>query len=144
MKKLLVIFSFAIAFLFVSNANAQTPITFAKGQTKKTLTITVKKGGEVKFAITVKKNQVVNVTTSGNTGITPNKDSFSVVNPSIDYKDGVDRTQDGEGYFSIYTGRSGKYIITVANGAKQSRTVKLTVEVSDNKEDFQGGVIEDQ
>ncbi len=144
MKKLLVIFSFAIAFLFVSNVNAQTPITFAKGQTKKTMTITVKKGGEVKYAITVKKNQVVNVTTSGNTGITPNKDSFSVFNPSIDYKEDVDRTQDGEGYFSIYTGRSGKYIITVRNGAKQSRTFKLTVEVSDNKEDFQGGVIEDQ
>lgn len=143
MKKLFVIFSFVIAFLFVSNVNAQTPITFAKGQTKKTMTITVKKGGEVKYSITVKKNQVVNVTTSGNTGITPNKDSFSVVNPSIDYKEGVDRTQDGEGYFSIYTGRSGKYIITVSNGAKQTRTFKLTVEVSDNKEDFLGGVIEE-
>lgn len=144
MKKLSILLGLTIAFLLVSNANAQTPITFAKGQTKKTMTVTLKAGASVKYAITVKKNQVINVGTSGNTGVTPNKDSFSVVNPSIDYEEGVDRTQDGEGYFSIYTGRSGKYIITVKNGAKQSRTFKLEVEVSDNKEDFQGGVIEDQ
>jgi hypothetical protein len=142
MKKLFVLLSLTIGFLFVSTANAQTPITFAKGKSKKTMTITMKAGGSNKYAITVKKNQVINVTTSGNTGIEPNKDSFSVVNPSIDYKEGVDRTQDGEGYFSIYTGRSGKYIITVSNGAKQSRTFKLTFEISNNKEDFQGGVIE--
>jgi hypothetical protein len=142
MKKLFVLLSLTIGFLFVSTANAQTPITFAKGKPKKTMTITMKAGGSNKYAITVKKNQVINVTTSGNTGIEPNKDSFSVVNPSIDYKEGVDRTQDGEGYFSIYTGRSGKYIITVLNGAKQSRTFKLTFEISNNKEDFQGGVIE--
>ncbi|MCU0240391.1 MAG: hypothetical protein MUC29_13205 [Pyrinomonadaceae bacterium] len=142
MKKLFLIFSLAIAFIFVSNVNAQTPITFAKGQMKKTMTVTLKAGASSKYVITVKKNQVINVTTSGNTGIEPNKDSFSVVNPSIYYKENVDQTQDGEGYFSIYTGRSGKYIITVRNGAKQSRTFKLTVEVSNNKEDFQGGVIE--
>jgi hypothetical protein len=142
MKKLFVLLSLTIGFLFVSTANAQTPITFAKGKSKKTMTITMKAGGSNKYAITVKKNQVINVTTSGNTGIEPNKDSFSVVNPSIDYKEGVDRTQDGEGYFSIYTGRSGKYIITVSNGAKQSRTFELTFEISNNKEDFQGGVIE--
>jgi hypothetical protein len=142
MKKLFLVFSLAIAFIFVSNVNAQTPITFAKGKMKKTLTVTLKAGGSSKYVITVKKNQVINVGTSGNTGIEPNKDSFSVVNPSIAYKEGVDQTQDGEGYFSIYTGRSGKYIITVSNGAKQSRTFKLTVEVSNNKEDFQGGVIE--
>jgi hypothetical protein len=141
MKKLCLVFSLAIAFIFVSNVNAQTPITFAKGKMKKTMTVTLKAGASSKYTITVKKNQVINVMTSGNTGIEPNKDSFSVVNPSIDFKD-VDQTQDGEGYFSIYTGRSGKYIITVRNGAKQSRTFKLTVEVSNNKEDFQGGVIE--
>jgi hypothetical protein len=106
---------------------------------KKTMTVTLKAGASSKYAITVKKNQVINVSTSGNTGIEPNKDSFSVVNPSIGYKEGVDQTQDGEGYFSIYTGRSGKYIITVKNGAKQSRTFKLTVEVSNNKKDFLGG-----
>jgi hypothetical protein len=144
MKKLFLVLSLTIGLFFVSSAKAQTPITFAKGQTKKTMTVTIKAGGSSKYAITVKKNQVINVTTSGNTGIEPNKDSFSVVNPSIDYKEGVDRTQDGEGYYSIYTGRSGKYIITVRNGAKQSRTVKLTVEVSNNKEDFLGGVIEEQ
>jgi hypothetical protein len=142
MKKLFLLLSLTIGFIFVSTANAQTPITFAKGKSEKTMTITMKAGGSNRYVITVKKNQVINVMTSGNTGIEPNKDSFSVVNPSIDYKEDVDRTQDGEGYFSIYTGRSGKYIITVSNGAKQSRTFKLTVEVSNNKEDFQGGVIE--
>jgi hypothetical protein len=141
MKKLLVLCSFAIAFLFVSNANAQTPITFAKGKTEKTMTITIKPKGENKYVITVKKGQVINVSTSGNVGLSKTN-SWSVVNPSIDYKEGVDKTQDGEGYFSIYTGRNGKYIITVGSSAKESRTVKLKVEVSYNKEDFQGGVIE--
>jgi hypothetical protein len=141
MKKLFLVLGLTIGLFLVSNANAQTPITFAKGQTEKTLTITVKPKGTNKYIVTARKGQVINVTTSGNIGLSKTN-PWSVVNPSIVFKEGVDKTQDGEGYFSIYTGRSGKYIITVGSSAKESRTVKLTVVVSNNKEDFEGGVIE--
>jgi hypothetical protein len=143
MKKIFLVLSLTIGLFFVSNANAQTPITFEKGKMSKTLTITVKPKGENKYVITVKKGQVINVSTSGNVGLSKTN-PWIVVNPSIDYKEGVDLTQDGEGYFSIYTGRSGKYIISVGSSAKESRTVKLLVEVSNNKEDFEGGEPVDQ
>jgi hypothetical protein len=141
MRKVFILFSLVIGLFVVSSADAQTKVVFAKGAMSKTMTVTVKANGESQYSITVKKGQVINVSTSGNVGLSKTN-SWSVVNPSIDYKEGVDKTQDGEGYFSIYTGRTGKYIITVGSSAKESRTVKLKVEVSNNKEDFQGGVIE--
>lgn len=142
MKKLTIMLSMVVGLAFASSGNAQPPITFAKGQKEKTLSITVKPKGTNKYVVTAKKGQVINVTTSGNVGLSKTN-PWSVVNPSIDYKEGVDITQDGEGYFSIYTGRNGKYIIEVGSSAKESRTVKLKVVVSNNKEDFLGGIIED-
>lgn len=144
MNKLFILLSFAIAFLFVSNANAQTPITFAKGASEKTMTITVAAGKATKYAITVKKDQVVNINAEGDIGVSKTND-FPVVAINVDYKDGVDRTQDGEAYYSLLAGRNGKYIITVSNSdKKRARTFKLNVKVSNDKADFQGGEEVDQ
>lgn len=139
MKKLLFLFSLIIGLVFVSGANAQTPTPISyKVGTEKVMTITVKAGKSNKYAVTVKKGQVINVSTSGNIGLSKTN-NWSVVNPSIDYKEGVDRTQDGEAYFSLVAGRNGKYIITVSNGANNVRTFKLNVEVSNDIADFEGG-----
>lgn len=139
MKKLSILFSLIIGFVFVSAANAQTPVTFAKGASGKTMTVTVKAGGENKYAITVKKDQVVNIGVEGDIGVSKTND-FPVVYINVDYKEGVDRTQDGEAYYSLLAGRSGKYIITVSNSdKKRARTFKLNVKVTNDKADFLGG-----
>jgi hypothetical protein len=137
MKKLSILLSLVFGLFLVSAANAQTPITYKVG-TEKVLTITVKAKSSNKYAITVKKGQVVNIGAEGNIGISKTND-FPVISINMDYKEGVDRTQDGEAYYSMIAGRNGKYIISVGNSAKESRTFKLKVTVSDNKEDFLGG-----
>jgi hypothetical protein len=137
MKKLSILLSLVFGLFLVSAANAQTPITYKVG-TEKVLTITVKAKSSNKYAITVKKGQVVNVGAEGNIGISKAND-FPVISININSKDGVDRTQDGEAYYSMIAGRNGKYIVSIGNSAKESRTFKLKVTVSDNKEDFLGG-----
>jgi hypothetical protein len=141
MKKVFILLSLTVSFLFVSTAYAQTPITFAKGKMQKSMVITVKAGGENKYVIAVNKGQIVNVDADGDIGVSK-KESFPVVWINMNYKD-VDQTQDGEAYYSLYAGRTGKYVITVGNSdKKRARTFKLIVSVSNNKEDFRGGVIE--
>lgn len=146
MKKLSILVGLIIGLVFVSATNAQTatPITFAKGASEKTMTITVAAGKANKYAITVKKDQVVNVGVEGDIGVSKTND-FPVVSINVDYKDGVDRTQDGEAYYSLLAGRNGKYIITILNSdKKRARTFKLIVKVSNDKADFQGGEEVDQ
>jgi hypothetical protein len=141
MEKLFLLLSLTIGFLFVSTTNAQTPITFGKGQKEKTITVTVKPKGENKYLISVKKGQIVNVDAEGDIGVSKTND-FPVVWINMNYED-IDQTQDGEAYYSLYAGRTGKYVITVGNSdKKRARTFKLKVAVSNNKEDFRGGVIE--
>ena len=137
MKKLSILVGLFFGLFLVSKANAQTPITYKVG-TEKVLTITVAAGKANKYVITVKKEQVVNIGVQGNIGVSETND-FPVVSIDVNYKDGVDRTQDGEAYFSLLAGRNGKYIITVYNGAKEARTFKLKVKVSNDKADFLGG-----
>lgn len=144
MSKLTVILGLFIGAFFAITTNAQTPITFAKGASEKTMTITVAAGKANKYAITVKKGQVVNIGVEGNIGISKTND-FPVISVDMDYKEGVDRTQDGEAYYSLLAGRNGKYIISVFNSdKKRARTFKLNVKVSNNKEDFLGGEEVDQ
>ncbi len=140
MKNLSVLFSLVFGLFLVSAANAQTPtpITFAKGASEKVLTITVPAGKENKYAITVKKDQVVNIEVEGDIYVSKTTE-FPVVSINVNYKEGVDRTQDGEAYYSLLAGRNGKYIITVSNGAKEARTFKLQVKVTNDKADFAGG-----
>lgn len=140
MRKLFILLSLIIGLLFVSNTKAQTPIQFAKGASSKTMTITVKPNGETKYAITVKKGQVINIGISGDIGVSKGND-FPVVSVNLDNgADGVDNWQDGEGYLSILAGKSGKYVFTVSNSdKKRARTFKMEVKVTSNKDDYMGG-----
>ena len=140
MRKLFILLSLTVSFLFASEAKAQTPIQFAKGASSKTMTITMKPKSETKYSITVKKGQVINIGVSGDIGVSKNND-FPVIYTNLDNGvDGVDNWQDGEGYLSILAGKSGKYIFTVSNSdKKRARTFKLEVKVSNNKDDYEGG-----
>lgn len=141
MKKLSILFSLVVGLFLVSGADAQTPINFAKGKSEKTMTVTVKPNGEKTYSIRVKKGQVINVGVSGDIGVSKTND-FPVVSTNLtNGKDGVDNWQDGEAYLSILAGRTGTYIVSVANSdTKRARTFKMEVKVSNNKDDYEGGV----
>lgn len=139
MKKLFILLSLTIGLFFVSNANAQTPITFEKGKMSKTLTLTLTANSDKKFSIAVKKGQVVNILFDGDVQVSK-KDQFIIVGAEWLNATDVDYTQDGEGYLSIYTGKKGTYIFSVGHtDKKRSRAFKMKVTVSNNKDDFMGG-----
>jgi hypothetical protein len=145
MKTLSILFSLVLGLFLFSSANAQTatPIQFEKGKSEKVMTITVGAGKEAKYSVSVKKNQVINLLADGDIMVSKTTE-FPVISLNLDNgTEDVDKWQDGEGYLSIYSGKAGKYIVTVANSdKKRARTFKLTVKVSDDKEDFMGEVIE--
>lgn len=147
MKKLSILFSLIIGFVFVSAANAQTPtaVTFAKGAVEKTMTITVKAGATSKYSISVKKDQVINVGVEGDINVSKTTE-FPVISVNLDNGvEDVDRWQDGEGYLSILAGKNGKYIVSVFNSdKKRARTFTIKFKVTNDKDDYAGGEEVDQ
>lgn len=140
MKKALLIFALVAGFIFAGEANAQTPVVFTKGTTFKTISVTLPANGEKEFSVAVASGQVINVTISGDIAVSKTNE-FPVVSVGlVGGEDGVDNWQDGEGYLSVLTGRKGKYVFTVANGSKRARTFKMKVQVTDNPDDYQGGI----
>jgi hypothetical protein len=140
MKNLLILLGLAIGLFLVSNANAQTKVVFAKGAMSKTLTVSVPAKGEKKYSITVKNGQVINVGVSGDIQVSKTEE-FPVIYLGLQNGvDGVDNSQDGEGYLSILAGKNGTYIFSVTNSdKKRARTFKMKVSVSNNRKDFAGG-----
>lgn len=142
MKKLSILFTLFAALVFVSAANAQTPtvVTFTKGAVEKTMKITVKAGATNKYALSVKKDQVINVGVEGDINVSKTTE-FPLI--SINLANGVedvDRSQDGEGYLSVLAGRNGKFIVDVFNSdKKRSRTFTIKFKVTEDRADFAGG-----
>lgn len=147
MKKLSVLFGLFVILTFVSAVNSQTPtvVSFAKGASEKTLTITVKPNAANKYSISVKKDQVINVGVEGDINVSKTTE-FPVI--SINLNNGVenvDNWQDGEGYLSVLAGKNGKYIVSVFNSdKKRARTFTIKFKVTDDKADFAGGEVVDQ
>lgn len=142
MKKLSVIFSLIFGLILTAAAHAQTatPVTFTKGASEKTMTITVKAGGTSNYSLAVKKDQVINVGIEGDVNVSKTTE-FPVISLNLaNAVEDVDRTQDGEGYLSVLTGRTGKYIVSVFNSdKKRARTFTIKFKVTDDKADFAGG-----
>jgi hypothetical protein len=142
MKKLFIAMSICAGILFFGSLeiNAQTKIVFVKGASSKMMTVTIPAKGEKTFSVQVKKDQVINVGVSGDINVSK-KTEFPVIYLGLtNGDDGVDRTQDGEGYLSILAGKNGTYIFSVTNSdKKRARTFKLEVKVTNDREDFEGG-----
>lgn len=143
MKNLYLLIGFiCFVFVFGTNINAQTQVSFAKGASSKTLTVTVPANGEKSFAVLVKKNQVINVTISGDINLSK-ANQFPVIAVNLtNGEDGVDNWQDGEGYLSVLTGTDGNFIFSVSNSSKRARTFKMKVAVTNDSDDYLGGVDE--
>lgn len=128
------------AFVFVSEANAQTKIVFAKGASSKTMSVTIPAKGEKTFSVQVKEGQVINIGVSGDINVSKTTE-FPVISVNLtNGEEGVDNSQDGEGYLSILAGKNGTYVFSVANSdKKRARTFKMEVKVTSDRADFAGG-----
>jgi len=140
MTKLFILLVLTIGFVFVSEANAQTKVIFAKGASSKKMSVTIPAKGEKTFSVQVKEGQVINVGVSGDINVSKTTE-FPVISVNLtNGEDGVDQTQDGEGYLSILAGKNGTYIFSVANSdKKRARTFNMEVKVTNDRADFLGG-----
>lgn len=145
MKKLFILLMLAVAFVFVEQTNAQTKVVFAKGASTKTMTVTLPAKGEKTFSVQVKEGQVINVGVSGDINVSKTTEFPVIYLGLTNGDDEVDRTQDGEGYLSILTGKNGIYVFSVTNSdKKRARTFKMEVKVTNDRADFAGGEEVDQ
>lgn len=139
MKKLFILLVLSMAFVFVEQTNAQTKIVFAKGASSKTMNVTVPANGEKSFSVQVKEGQVINVGISGDINVSKTTE-FPVISVNLtNGEEGVDNSQDGEGYLSILAGKNGTYVFSLSNSSKRARTFKMEVKVTSNRADFLGG-----
>ncbi len=142
MKKLFVLFTLAVGLFLVSEANAQTKIMFAKGATSKTITVTVPAKSEKLFSLIVRQDQVINVGITGDIFVSKSE-QFPVISINAgNAEEGIDQTQDGEGYLSILAGRNGTFTFNVSNSSNRARTFKMKVAVTNDRTDFAGGTTE--
>jgi hypothetical protein len=119
-------------------ASAQTKIVFARGAFSKTISTTIASGRGKSYSVSVRSGQVITVDLFGDIA-TSKSNSFPIVYVNLDNGvNGEDQWIDGEGYLSILTGFDGKYIFTVDNGSKRSRSVKFKVTITDDIKDFAG------
>jgi hypothetical protein len=141
MKNLFILFGF-IGFVLTlgTSADAQTRISFDKGAFSKTLTVTVPAKSEKQYSVLVKKNQVINVTVSGDINVSKNIEFPAISLNLVNGEDGVDNWQDGEGYLSVLTGTDGHFIFSVSNSSNRPRTFKMRVSVTDDHDDYMGGI----
>jgi hypothetical protein len=140
MNKVFILFSLIIGLFIVSNANAQTKVVFAKGKMSKIMVVTLPKKGEKTYSIAVKKGQVINVELSGDIQVSKTND-FPVVSVNLENGEDADNWEDTEGFLSILAGRNGIYIFSLGNSdKKRARIFKVKVSVSNNKDDYEGGV----
>ncbi len=124
------------AFAAVKNltAAAQTRISFAKGASEKTISVTLAAGASKSFVLAVNKKQAINAN-----ALIKSDDlilfSFDLENAN----DSIDNWEDYEGGLTVLTGRKGDYIFSVKNNTKKSRTFQMKVRVGPAGE-YDGGI----
>jgi hypothetical protein len=113
-------------------AAAQTKVVFARGAFSKTISTTIASSRGKSYSVSVRSGQLITVYLFGDIAHSKSE-SFPIVSVNLDNGiNGEDQWIDGEGYLSILTGRDGKYIFTVRNGSKRSRSVKFKVTITDD------------
>lgn len=134
MKKTLAMFGLITGFILAVNlsAAAQTRISFAKGASEKTISVTIPANGKRSYVLRVSKNQAINVNALTNKNLI--ELSFELVNPVRS-----DNWEDYAGGLTVLTGRKGDYVFTVRNNGKKARTFRMKARVG-NAGEYEGGI----
>ncbi len=130
------VFSLITGFILAANlsATAQTRISYAKGTSEKTITVTIPANGKKNFVLAVNKNQAINAN-----ALLQNSDDLIFIGFNLDSaKESVDKWQDYEGGLTVLTGRKGDYIFSVINNTKKTMTFKMKIRVGGASE-YDGG-----
>lgn len=114
------------------SAAAQTRISFAKGASEKTISLTIPAGTEKSFVLAVNKKQAINVNAL-------TKQNLLSLSFSLENAVKADNFEDYAGGLTVLTGRKGDYVFSVRNNGKKSRTFKMKVRVGDAGE-YDGGI----
>ena len=117
-----------------SSSVAQTRISFAKGASEKTISVTLAAGASKSFVLAVDKKQSINAN-----ALIKSDDlilfSFGLENAN----DSIDNWEDYEGGLTVLTGKKGDYIFSVTNNTEKPRTFQMKVRVGPAGE-YDGGI----
>jgi len=134
LKKTLVMFGLITGFILAVNLSATAQaerISFAKGKSEKTISVTLPPKGTKKFVLSVGLKQAINVNLLTNQNVL--ELPFSLLNAGR-----ADHFEDYGGGLTVLTGRKGDYTFSVLNNSKKSRTFKMKVRVG-VADEYEGG-----
>ena len=134
LKKTFLMFVLMTGFILAVNLSAtaqSTRISFAKGASEKTISVTIPANGKKKFILSVGLNQAINVNALTNQNLS--ELSFNLMNSVR-----ADKFEDYEGGLTVLTGGKGDYGFSVSNNSKKSRTFNMKVRVG-NASEYEGG-----
>ncbi len=134
MKKNLVMFGLITGFILAVNLSAMAQanrISFAKGTSEKTISVTLPPKGKKTFILSVGLKQAINVTLL-NENVSSDL-SFNLLNASR-----ADKFEDYEGGLTVLTGGKGDYAFSVSNNKNFSVAFKIKVRVGKASE-YEGG-----
>ena len=133
LKKTFVMFGLITGFILAVNlsATAQTRISFAKGKSEKTISVSLPPNGKKSFVLSVGLNQAINVNVLTKQALSDL--SFNLLKASK-----ADKFEDYGGGLTVLTGRKGDYIFSVSNTTNKSVPFRIKVSVG-NASEYQGG-----
>ena len=134
LKKTLVMFGLITGFILAVNlsATAQTErISFAKGKSEKTISVSIPPKGKKTFILSVGLKQAINVTLL-NEKVSSDL-SFKLLNPSR-----ADKFEDYESGLTVLTGGKGDYAFSITNNKNFSVPFRIKVRVG-NASEYEGG-----
>ena len=134
LKKTLVMFGLITGFILAVNLSAAaqtTRISFAKGASEKTISVTIPANGTKRFVLSVGLKQAININALTNQNLLDL--SFKLLNAVR-----ADKFEDFEGGLTVLTGGKGDYGFSVSNNGKKSRTFNMKVRVG-NASEYEGG-----
>ena len=134
LKKTLVLFGLITGFILAVNLSAKAQdsrISFAKGASEKTISVTLTPKGKRTFVLSVGLKQSINITLLNEN--VSSELSFKLLNAGK-----ADKFEDYQGGLTILTGRKGDYIFSVTHSKNNSVAFRIKVRVGDASE-YEGG-----
>ncbi len=134
LKKIFLMFVLMTGFILAVNLSAtaqSTRISFAKGASEKTISVSLPPNGKKSFVLSVGLKQAINVNSLTKQSVSDL--SFKLLNASK-----ADKFEDYEGGLTVLTGKKGDYIFSVSNNTNKSVPFRIKVRVG-NASEYEGG-----
>lgn len=133
LKKTFLMFVLMTGFILAVNlsATAQQRISFAKGASGKTISVSLPPNSKKSFVLSVGIKQAINVNLL-------TKQALSDLSFNLLKANKADKFEDYGGGLTVLTGRKGDYIFSVSNNTNKSVPFRIKVRVG-NASEYEGG-----